>query len=400
LNVAALIPAAGRARRFGQASNKVFADLHGQPLLARVLAVFEDCPLIREVIPIATPGEEASVAALCEERGLAKVSRVATGGARRQDSVLAGLQSLQSAPEIVAIHDAARPLVSRELVERTVQAGHECGAATAAVLVSDTIKQADDAGFVRATHDRSRLYATQTPQAFRYALLLDAHLRAQRDGFSATDDAALLERLGHPVKIVPGDEANIKVTVPNDLAMARALLEPGLASCRIGHGYDVHRLVRGRRLVLGGVVVPYDLGLAGHSDADVVLHAICDAVLGAAACGDIGRHFPDTDPAFKDCSSMKLAVEVARMVAAKGLLMANIDATVIAEAPRLAPHIEAMRANIAEAFGVNVENVSVKATTTEGLGFAGRREGMACHAVALLVAAAANTASSTESAGR
>jgi 2-C-methyl-D-erythritol 2,4-cyclodiphosphate synthase len=178
--------------------------------------------------------------------------------------------------------------------------------------------------------------------------------------------------------------------------MARALLEPERAPYRIGHGYDVHRLVSGRRLVLGGVVVPHELGLAGHSDADVLLHAICDAALGAAGCGDIGQHFPDTDPAYKDCSSVALAGEVARIIAAKGLALANIDATVIAEAPRLAPHIEAMRANIAQAFGVVVENVSVKATTTEGLGFAGRGQGIACHAVALLAGARASATESTE----
>jgi 2-C-methyl-D-erythritol 4-phosphate cytidylyltransferase/2-C-methyl-D-erythritol 2,4-cyclodiphosphate synthase len=386
--VTALIPAAGRARRFGQARGKVFADLGGRPLLARVLAVFDECTLIGNIVPIAPAGQEATVAELCRAHGIAKLAHVATGGERRQDSVLAGLRSFEPAPDIVAIHDAARPLVSIDLIERTVQACIECGAATAAVPVSDTIKEADAAGFVGATPDRSRLYATQTPQVFRYELILEAHTRAREDGFLATDDAALVERLGHRVKIVEGERPNIKVTAPEDIAMARALLPAPASPQRIGHGYDVHRLVRGRRLVLGGVVVPHELGLAGHSDADVVLHAISDAVLGAASCGDIGQHFPDTDPAFKDCSSLKLAAEVARIVAAKGLAVINIDATIIAEAPRLAPHIEPMRGKIAEAFRAEAQSVSVKATTTEGLGFAGREEGIACHAVVLLANAA------------
>jgi len=386
LNVAALIPAAGRAQRFGEASGKIFVDLGGRPLLARVLAVFDACPLITQIVPIAAPGQETVIEELCRAHGLSKLAHVATGGEHRQGSVLAGLRSLDPAPDIVAIHDAARPLVSAALIERTVEACVECGAATTAVLVSDTIKEADETGFVRATPDRSRLYATQTPQVFRYELILEAHQCAQEDGFLATDDAALVERLGHPVKIVEGERVNIKITVPEDMAMARALIEPQHLAQRVGHGYDVHRLVTERRLVLGGVVVPHELGLEGHSDADVVLHAICDAVLGAAGCGDIGQHFPDTDPAFKDCSSLKLAAQVARIVADQGLAAANIDATIVAEAPRLASHIDEMRVSIAAAFGTKPENVSVKATTTEGLGFAGRGEGIACHAVALLTA--------------
>ena len=386
MNVAALIPAAGRAQRFGQAGGKIFADLGGQPLLARVLVVFDACPLITQIVPIAAPGQATAVEELCRAQEISKLAHVATGGDHRQDSVLAGLCSLEPAPDIVAIHDAARPLVSAALIERTVKACVECGAATSAVPVSDTIKEADEAGFVGATPDRSRLYATQTPQVFRYDLILEAHQRAQTNGLLVTDDAALVERLGHPVKIVEGERANIKITVPEDMAMARALLEPQPRPQRVGHGYDVHRLAAGRRLVLGGVIVPHELGLEGHSDADVVLHAICDAVLGAAGCGDIGRHFPDTDPAYRDCSSLKLAARVAGIVADQGLEVGNIDATIVAEAPRLAPHIAEMRAHIAEVFRAKSENVSVKATTTEGLGFAGRGEGIACHAVALLTA--------------
>lgn len=390
LDTVALIAAAGKGRRFGPGGNKVVADLAGLPVLVHSLRAFEQCPHVNAVVPIAAPGREQELRRLANEYGCRKVSQVATGAERRQDSVHAGLRSLDRSAAIVAIHDAARPLVAPQLISRTVQAAAEHGAAVAAAPVPDTIKREGPDGVVAETLDRARLHQVQTPQTFRYDLILEAHERARRDGFQATDDAALVERLGHEVRIVPSTHRNLKITAPDDMAVAEALLrgrEAPSQEARVGHGHDFHRLVEGRPLILGGVVVPFDRGLLGHSDGDALLHAACDAVLGAAAAGDIGQHFPDTDPAYEDASSLDLARQVAETIAAAGLAVSNLDATIVCQEPRLAPHLGAMRQHIADAFGVPLGCISVKATTTEGLGPVGTGRAIECHAVALLVAA-------------
>jgi len=384
-----LIAAAGQGRRFGCAVSKILADLAGQPLLVHSLRAFEQCPDVEAVVPIVAPGQEDDCRRLAEAYGCGKVIHIATGGEYRQDSVYAGLKSLrppagaEPPPSLVAIHDGARPLVTPELISDTIQAARECGAAIAAAPVADTIKQEGPGRAVAETLDRSHLYHVQTPQTFRYDLILEAHERARADGFLATDDGALVERLGHEVRIVPSTQRNLKITTPDDLLVAEALLGSPQA-VRIGHGHDLHRLVEGRPLVLGGVVIPFDKGLLGHSDGDALVHAVCDAVLGAAAAGDIGRHFPDTDPAYGGACSLDLARQVAQIIAAAGLAVGNLDATIMCQAPRLAGHINAMRRNVADVFGVPAERVSVKATTTEGLGPVGEGQAIECHAVALL----------------
>jgi 2-C-methyl-D-erythritol 4-phosphate cytidylyltransferase/2-C-methyl-D-erythritol 2,4-cyclodiphosphate synthase len=283
------------------------------------------------------------------------------------------------------VHDAARPFASADLIARTIAAAAESGAALAAVAARDTVKQADGS-IVRATLDRRTIFLAQTPQAFRRDVLRDA-LALSSDATDATDEASLAEQAGHTVRIVEGEATNIKITTLEDLAMAEAINRGGgapAAAARVGTGYDLHRLVEGRLLVLGGVTIPFDRGLAGYSDADAVCHAVTDAILGAAGAGDIGRHFPNTDPQWLGASSIDLLRRAAAVVREMGLAVGNVDATVIAERPKLVPHIDAMRANLAEALGVSADRISVKGKTNEGVGELGRGEAIAVHAIALL----------------
>jgi 2-C-methyl-D-erythritol 4-phosphate cytidylyltransferase/2-C-methyl-D-erythritol 2,4-cyclodiphosphate synthase len=306
---------------------------------------------------------------------------VAPGGATRWESVWNGLQMLPEGARVVAIHDAARCFVSPELICRTVEAAEATGSGVAATPVTDTIKRVDESGRAVATVARDALRAVQTPQTFQVEMIRRAHEIARSEGFlDITDDAGLVERAYGAVTLVesaPG--ANPKMTTQDDLRTAEALL---MARARFGLGLDAHRLVAGRRLVLCGVEIPFDKGLLGHSDADVAAHALADALLGAAALGDIGARFPDSDPAFKDADSMKLLERVVRFLRAEGWYPGNADVTIVAQAPRLAPYRDAMRENIARALAIPVDRVSVKATTTEGMGFEGRGEGISATAIA------------------
>ncbi len=379
----ALIAAAGRGRRFGSRESKAFAIVAGEPLLAHSLRAMEACDLVTATVPIVPPSEEARAREIARHAGCGKVTEAVAGGAHRQESVHRGLRALSPPPDIVVIHDGARPLVSPGIVAATIEAAVAVGAAVAAASVSDTVKRVGPDDVVEETLDRRELYAAQTPQTFRYELIMDAHERARADAVLATDDAALVERLGHDVRVVACGPENLKITTPQDLVLVEAMLE-GRAGLRIGHGYDVHAFAPGRRLMLGGVEVPHGVGLAGHSDADVVAHAICDAMLGSVGAGDIGRHFPDAAPEYAGVSSLELAGRVVDIIGEGGWRVANVDATVVCEAPLLAPHIPLMRERLAGALGLSPDQVSVKATTTEGLGAVGRREGIACHAVALV----------------
>ncbi len=282
------------------------------------------------------------------------------------------------------IHDAARPLVSDGLIRRTIEAAAGTGAAIAAVRASDTVKRADADGRIVGTLPRDEIYLAQTPQAFRVHVLRDA-LALTGD---ATDEAALAERAGHPVQVVDGDPRNLKITTAEDLETAERLLNSGAGVMRIGNGYDLHRLVAGRPLILGGVDIPFEKGLLGHSDADVICHAVTDAILGAAGAGDIGRHFPDTDPAWKDANSLDLLRRAMAVVAAAGYAVSNVDVVVVAQRPKLAPHVDAIRASVAAALGCDRAQVSVKGKTNEGVDSIGAGESIAAHAVALLWRAA------------
>ncbi|MCA1906234.1 MAG: 2-C-methyl-D-erythritol 2,4-cyclodiphosphate synthase, partial [Desulfarculus sp.] len=280
----------------------------------------------------------------------------------------------------LVVHDAARPLARPELFAATLAAARECGAAIAALPCVDTVKRADERGAIAATLDRGRIWLAQTPQVVNLALFSRVQAEARSRGLTATDEAGLLEALGHEVRLVPGDRRNLKITTREDLALAESLL--GGQETRSGQGLDVHRLVAGRPLVLGGVKIDFELGLLGHSDADVLTHAVMDALLAAAGLGDIGRHFPDRDPAFQDADSLVLLGRVRQMLAQEGWRPVSLSVTLVAERPRIAPHAPAMAANLARVLGIATQAVNVAATTSEGLGFTGRGEGMAALALA------------------
>jgi 2-C-methyl-D-erythritol 4-phosphate cytidylyltransferase/2-C-methyl-D-erythritol 2,4-cyclodiphosphate synthase len=378
--VTAIIAAGGRGERLGAGQPKQFLSIAGQTILERSVRAFLTHAAVDDVV-VALPAELAG-APPAYLTGTAKPLRVVAGGARRQDSVAAAFRAVPARTDVIVVHDAARPFASADLIARTIAAAAESGAALAAVAARDTVKLADGS-VVRATLDRRTIYLAQTPQAFRRNVLRDA-LALSND---ATDDASLAEQAGHTVRIVEGEATNIKITTPEDLAMAEAINRAGgapAAAARVGTGYDLHRLVEGRLLILGGVTIPFDLGLAGYSDADVVCHAVTDAILGAAGAGDIGRHFPNTDPQWQGASSIDLLRRAAAIVREMRLAVVNVDATVIAERPKLVPHIDAMRANLAEALGVSADRISLKGKTNEGVGELGRGEAIAVHAVALL----------------
>jgi 2-C-methyl-D-erythritol 4-phosphate cytidylyltransferase / 2-C-methyl-D-erythritol 2,4-cyclodiphosphate synthase len=385
VRVAAVVPAAGRGERFGGDGPKALVPLRGRPLVEYALAALAAASV--ETIVVAAPPDAIDpVARVARRAAGAKLAAVVPGGPDRQSSVAHGLAALPEGTEIVLVHDGARPLVPAALIDAVAAAAVTDGAATAAVPVDETVKRGED-GWVRTTIDRAGLFRVQTPQAFHRALLETAHREAERTGFRGTDDAALVERLGRPVRLVPGAPRNLKVTVPDDLMLAEALLrrdEPLSFAPRVGIGFDAHRLVSGRPLMLGGVTIPFPRGLEGHSDADVVAHAVMDALLGAAGRGDIGRLFPPDDPAFSGADSMHLLGRVRGLLAEQGWRAAHIDVVVMAEAPRLAPHAEAMRAAMARALGTDPARISIKATTLEGMGAIGREEGIAAQAVASL----------------
>ncbi|NUP99096.1 MAG: 2-C-methyl-D-erythritol 2,4-cyclodiphosphate synthase [Armatimonadetes bacterium] len=379
---AAVIPAAGSGSRVGQPVNKLLLPLAAEPLLTHTLRAVAASGL-EQVVLVTQPAEREAMAAVARAAGCEVT--FADGGPTRQASVIRGLQALRPEIELVAVHDGARPLVTPELFATTLVAAAEQGGAVAAVPLVDTIKEVVD-GQITAAVDRSKLWAMQTPQAFRVTLLQKAARQAAVTGFEGTDEVSLVEQIGQPVRVVPGSGRNLKVTRAEDFALAAAYLAGQEATVtRIGFGYDVHQLVAGRELWLGGVQLESEVGLLGHSDADVLLHAICDALLGAIGAGDIGQHFPDTDPAYRGVASLRLLEATMAKVTAAGYRVENVDATVIAERPKLAPYVPTMRAGIAAVVGVSPDAINVKATTHERLGALGAGQGMAAHAVAAVV---------------
>ena len=383
--VSAVLVAAGSSTRMG--FDKLSFDLGGETVVQRSIRAFAECPLVSEIVLVAGKNR-----AFLEQQAAActKPVQVVQGGATRAESAKNGV--LAAHGELVAVHDAARPFVSQAVITAALGAAAACGAAAPAVPVKDTVKRAvrgdgktvPEHCMVTDTPDRSTLYAVQTPQCFDRAAYLAAldELDAEKARL-VTDDCSLFELTGRPVQLTQGDYANLKITTREDLP--RAEQKEG-NDMRIGHGYDVHRLVEDRKLILGGVEVPFEKGLLGHSDADVLAHAVMDAVLGAAALGDIGQHFPDTAEEYAGADSLVLARRVAEIVAAQGWRIENIDATILCQRPKLAPYIPVMREKLAAAFGLPVEAVSVKATTEEHLGFTGEGLGIAAHAVALIEA--------------
>ncbi len=371
----------------GGAVPKQFLALGGRTILDRTVSVFAGSPRIDGIV-LALPASSPD-AIKASYRAVPKVIAVVDGGTERPDSVRNALAAVPPDAEIVLVHDAVRPFVPERLVARCVELAREHGAVVPVVPVRDTVKEWDRSGKTLVTRDRSGLMRAQTPQAFRAAILREAYEKAGAGKIAATDDAALVEAAGHPVLPVPGDEANVKITIPEELRMAFGLLreEPDF---RIGLGGDAHRLVSGRDLWLGGVRLDYDRGLLGHSDGDVLLHAVADAIYGALGDRDIGHHFPPGAEETRDISSRTIIAHARARTVALGFGIVGLDAVVVCEEPKIAPVAGALRASIAGMLGMPEDRVSLKGKTTEGMGFEGRGEGISAWAVALLRGAPAN----------
>ncbi len=381
--IAGIVVAAGRAERFGGAGPKQFERLDALTVVERAVRSLTEHPSVAAVVAvfpsdaIGGPHDEAV-------RAIAGVVDVVAGGSTRADSVLNGLGSVRAYP-FVLVHDAARPLVGAHVVDAVVTAMLEDGAAVPVVPIHDTVRRDDGTGYSEGTLDRERLRLAQTPQGARTSWLIEALEAARKDGIAVTDEAAALERAGRRVRLVMGDPANVKITTIEDLVRARVQLERWNAVPRVGTGFDIHRFGGDGALVLGGVLFPGEPGLLGHSDADVVLHAAMDAILGAAALPDIGTHFPPGDVKWRGAASSDLARRVLALVHEAGFAVTSLDMTVLAERPRIAARVPEMRAATAAAFGLHADQVGIKATTLETLGALGRGEGIACQATAVVV---------------
>lgn len=383
--VAALVVAGGSGERAGAGLPKQYRPLGGERVLRKALRLFTVHPAIATVICTIRSQDDGLYRECAEGLG-PKLLAPAHGGASRQESVLAGLEALAAAPEapdIVLVHDAARPFASAALVDRAIRAAAEHGAAIPGITVVDTIKRVDEAGRIVETPPRAALRAVQTPQAFAFGALLDAHRRARAGGMTAlTDDGAVLEWAGHPVHVFEGEAANLKLTTAEDFLAAEERLSPA-PETRVGSGYDVHAFDPAREgpVMLAGVAVPHAVGIKAHSDGDVVLHALTDAILGVLADGDIGVHFPPSDPQWRGASSDRFVTFAMERLRARGGRLSNVDVTLVCEAPRVGPHRDAMRARLAELCGIGMGRVGLKATTSEKMGFTGRKEGLAAHVV-------------------
>ncbi|MGH9410011.1 MAG: 2-C-methyl-D-erythritol 4-phosphate cytidylyltransferase [Vicinamibacterales bacterium] len=377
--VTTIIAAGGAGRRLGADRPKQLLDVGGRSMLDYSIRIFASHPRVQEVVVVLPRAVTEDV---FDHLSGARL-RVARGGERRQDSVANGFDAVSPDASVVLVHDAARPFVSTDLISRMIDAAAEHGAAIAALPSRDTVKRVSREGVITGTIPREEVYLAQTPQGFRRDVLEKA-IAVGRSGVEATDEAALAERAGYPVHVVEGDPANVKITTAEDLETARRRAAGPARTGRAGTGYDLHRLVPGRPLVIGGVTLDSPVGALGHSDADVVCHAATDAILGAACLGNIGLHFPDSDPRWKDASSLELLREASALVGAQGLGVGNLDVTVILEQPKIKDAIDAMRHNVASALGIDVSRVSIKGKTNEGVDAVGRGEAIAAHAVALL----------------
>lgn len=372
LKVTAIIAAAGSSARFG--ADKLMEKLGSETVLEKSIAAFEQNSAVNDIIVVTSEEHIPYVKKLPFQ----KIRFVVKGGDTRAASVRNGMRYVRES-DYVMIHDGARPLVTQELIDRVVTAAFEYGAAAPFVPLKDSIKIMNG-DFVRETVNRGSAMAVQTPQMFP----AEKYAEALRNSTGEeTDDCEIAEKAGIVIAKAEGDYDNIKITTREDIVAAKGLL--GYSQYRVGQGYDVHRLERGETLILCGVKIPFEMGLVGHSDADVAIHAAADAVLGAAGLRDIGYHFPDSDPEYLGANSMELFRRCCEMASEKGYTVGNIDITIVAQQPKLAGYIDTMRANVAEAAGVSAEFVNVKATTEEGLGFTGEYRGISAHAVAMLV---------------
>jgi len=376
--VAALIPAAGVSKRFSSNTNKLNIIVGGKSVLKHTIAAFDNHKDVGEIVIVVSKDMVDYVVDVLSDT-LKTPFKVVAGGSERQDSVRLGLEAV-SLPYVL-IHDAARPLVSEKIIDDCVSLLVENDAVVTCVPCVDTIKVCEN-GYASKTLDRSVLYSTQTPQAFKTDLIKKLHKKALEENFVVTDDASICEWAGIKVKIANGDYSNIKVTTKSDIDILKSKLGDTM---KCGIGYDVHKLVEGRKLILGGVNIDFPKGLLGHSDADVLVHAIMDALLGAACLGDIGKHFPPSDDAFKNSDSLELLKKVKELLDLNNYTISNIDSVIVAQKPKLAPYIDKMRENIASVLELDINLVSIKATTTEHLGFEGREEGISSQAIVTII---------------
>ncbi|MDO4545799.1 MAG: 2-C-methyl-D-erythritol 4-phosphate cytidylyltransferase [Bacillota bacterium] len=370
--VAVVIAAAGKGTRVGGPVPKQYLKIGGEPVILKTLKVFEALPEVDHIFIVTNEEYMDRCQGIVKDNGIRKVDSIVKGGKHRQDSVYNALQEVnRKRPGVayVLIHDGARPFVNEDVVLNVIRATAEKGAAVACVAMKNSVRQREKDG--SHSVDRKNYYSVQTPQGFKKSALMDAYDRALRDGFYGTDDASLVERAGFEVEMVDGDYQNIKITTKEDLPM----------ESRVGTGFDVHRLTDGRDLILGGVKIPFKKGLDGHSDADVLTHALMDALLGAAALGDIGRHFPDTDERYKGISSLILLKKVKELLDENFFRIGNLDVTVMAQQPKIGPYVEEMRTNLSHVLDLEKSRINIKGTTTERLGFVGREEGIAAEAV-------------------
>jgi len=387
-SLAIIIVAAGRGQRAGEGLPKQYRQLCGRMVLTRTIEALHTAAPQAKLLTVIHPDDgnlyEDAIAAVISSAQATLLPYV-HGGATRQHSCRVGLEALQAlGPDVVLIHDAARPFATVALIQRAVDAALKHGAAVPGLFVTDTIKQVDAEGRIISTPQRDALRAVQTPQSFQYELILRAHRKAASAPDDKTDDAAVAEFAGHAVHVFDGDAQNIKLTTPQDFEKAEARLMAQLTDIRMGQGFDVHAFTDGDHVILGGVKIPHSKKLLGHSDADVLMHAITDAIYGALADGDIGSHFPPSDPQWKGAASDIFLRHAAQSVRKLGGIIAHIDGTIICEAPRVGPHRDAIRAKLAKIIGIDVSRVAVKATTSEELGFTGRREGIAAMALATI----------------
>ena len=383
--VSCIIACGGNSSRM-RGTDKLLYELGSEPVIVRTVKAFDKISEIGEIIVCTKEEKIEEYKDILKRYDIKKPLKFAQSGATRQESVANGLKETDPAFDYICFHDGARPFVSEKTIINCIEAAYRYKAAVVCVPVKDTVKIADDE-FIKSTPDRSCLFSAQTPQIFERGEYLNALKKAQKSGLSVTDDSSILEAAGVKPFIVIGEYENIKLTTPEDLITAQMMLNLSKneeKAMRIGHGYDVHRLVEGRKLILGGVKIPFEKGLLGHSDADVLVHAVMDSMLGALALGDIGKLFPDTMPEYKGACSIELLKKVTEVSKEKGYRISNLDCTVCAQVPKLAPFIEEMRKNIADAADIDFEKVSVKATTEEGLGFTGEGLGISATAVVLM----------------
>ena len=380
--VTAVILAAGCGSRMQSTLTKQRMSICGKSILWHSVNAFDRCDEIDAIVVVCREDEVDWAAEQTANFG--KISSIVIGGSTRAESAKIGFAAIPVSSEFVAFHDAARCLINSYAISEVVRSAYKSNAATAATAICDTLKLCDN-GTIIKTVSRDGMYLAQTPQVFSVDLYEKGLEKQCRLDSSVTDDNMLIEMIGGTVSIVDTGRENIKITTPSDLEYASFLLgRREMNDFRIGHGYDVHKLTEGRRLILGGVNIPFDKGLLGHSDADVLVHAVMDSLLGAAGLGDIGRHFPDTSDEFKGISSITLLNRVSNLIKECGYQVGNIDVTLVMQKPKVSPYIEEMRSNIAEALGIDQGRVNIKATTEEHLGFTGSGEGAACHAVSIL----------------